>query len=189
MATSLSIKSLSSLLLLVGTSIATPLAERTTVSVKFLGNVTSSNTENIRDLGFGGCIGSVCLQSFGDTLRCGDGSAHDRYYQTAPCDLLHANSAGISGSDPLKFKDFNLDSKKNAQMFCGYFPGEIKSGEVEADYGMGITNVIAMANSKTKGILYFLKNHRINLKDNIVGAGIAIVDVSGSYPTCKRTAE
>ena len=165
------------------------LQKRVSATAEFLGNVTSSNTENIRDLGFSGCIGDVCLGSYGDTLICGDGSEHDRYYQTQPCNLLHANSATIATSNPLSMDDFNLDANHNAQMFCGYLPGEIGPGETESDYGMGITNVIPLPNSNTQGILYFLKDHRPNMKDNIVGGGIAIVDVSGAYPTCTRTSE
>ena len=185
-----SISSLSSFVLLLGISAASPLVKRVTVaSVDFLGNVTSTNTENIRDLGFAGCVGSVCLNSYGDTLICGDGSAEDRYYQTPPCTLLEANSVAYETDNPTSVTDFNLDSSGNAQMFCGYLPGEIGPGQTANDYGMGITNVLAMPNSATQGILYFLKNYRPNGNNDIVGAGVAIVNVSGPYPTCTRTSE
>ncbi|KAK0128101.1 hypothetical protein ONS95_000086 [Cadophora gregata] len=155
------------------------------LSTEFLGNVTSTNTEDIRDLGFSGTVGSVNINTYGDTLICGDGSAHDRYYQTPPCLLLHANSAAYARSDPRYITDFNLDRNGNAQIFCGYFDDETP----ESSYGMGLTNVIALPGSSTKGILYFLKNFRPNGKDMIVGAGVAVVDVSGSYPTCRRTSK
>lgn len=159
----------------------------TSVSVtsEFLGNVTSTNTENIRDLGFSGTVGSLNINTYGDTLICGDGSAHDRYYQTPPCNLLHANSAAYAEPDPRNITDFNLDTDGNAQIFCGYFADETPEG----NYGMGLTNVIAQPGSSTQGILYFLKNYRPNAMDMIVGAGVAVVDVSGPYPTCTRTSE
>jgi hypothetical protein len=153
-------------------------------STVFLGNITSTNTEDIRDLGFAGTIGKVSINTYGDTLICGDGSAHDRYYQTPPCNLLAANGAAYSTANPLNITDFNL-SGTNAQMFCNYNSAETPP----SDYGMGLTNAIAMPGSTTKGVLYFLKNHRPGGKDDIVGAGVAIVDVSGKYPTCTRTSE
>jgi len=159
----------------------------TSVSVtsEFLGNVTSTNTENIRDLGFSGTVGNVNINTYGDTLICGDGSAHDRYYQAPPCNLLHANSAAYAEPDPRNITDFNIDADGNAQIFCGYFADEAP----EENYGMGLTNVIAQPGSSTHGILYFLKNYRPNAMDMIVGAGVAVVDVSGPYPTCRRTSE
>ena len=157
----------------------------TVQSAVLIGNVTSSNTEDIRDLGFSGTIGSVSINSYGDTLICGDGSAEDRYYQTQPCNLLEANSAAYSTEDPTVITDFNLAPDGNAQIFCGYFPDETPSVS-----GMGITNVITKPGSTTQGILYFLKDYRPSIDINhIVGAGVAVVDVSGDYPTCKRTSE
>lgn len=155
------------------------------VTCEFLGNVTSTNTENIRDLGFSGTVGAVNLNTYGDTLICGHGSAHDRYYQTPPCYLLHANSAAYAQPDPRNITDFNLDGHGNAQIFCGYFADETP----EWKYGMGLTNVIAQPGSSTHGILYFLKNYRPHGMDMIVGAGVAVVDVSGAYPTCRRTSK
>jgi hypothetical protein len=154
-------------------------------SAERLGNVTSSNTENIRDLGFSGTIGNVSINSYGDTLICGDGSAKDRYYQTQPCVLLDANSAAYATDDPQVITDFNLSADGNAQMFCDYFPDESPA----SSYGMGITNVVAEPGSDTQGILYFLKNYRPTGVDQIVGAGVAVVDVSGEYPSCTRTSE
>lgn len=175
-----------SILLAVGGATSSPLAKRATVTAtEFLGNITSTNTEDIRDLGFAGSVGDVYLNSYGDTLICGNGTEEDRYYQTPPCVLLSANSAAYSTDDPLQITDFNLDGS-NAGIFCGYFDDETP----ETDYGMGITNVIAMPNSTTQGILYFLKNYRPNhVDDDIVGGGVAIVDVSGEFPTCERTSE
>ncbi|CAL3972297.1 unnamed protein product [Diplocarpon coronariae] len=156
-----------------------------TVTSERLGNVTSSNTENIRDLGFSGTIGNVTLNTYGDTLTCGSGSAWDRYFQSPSCALLHANSAAFAGPDPMNITDFNLDETGNSRIFCGYFPDETP----ESSYGMGITNVIALPGSDTEGALYFLKNYRPAGVDMIVGAGLALVNISGAYPTCQRTSE
>jgi len=168
-------------------TLALPLAASavTIQSAELLGNVTSSNTENIRDLGFAGTIGKVTINSYGDTLICGDGSAEDRYYQTQPCNLLEANSAAYATDNPQIITDFNLSADGNAQMFCDYFSYETPA----SSYGMGITNAIAQPGSDTQGVLYFLKNSRPTGTDNIVGAGVAVVDVSGDYPTCTRTSE
>ncbi|KAH6702905.1 hypothetical protein BKA61DRAFT_619755 [Leptodontidium sp. MPI-SDFR-AT-0119] len=168
------------------TSAALPLAlSSISVTSKLIGNVTSTNTKNIRDLGFSGTIGNITINTYGDTLICGDGSAHDRYFQTPPCVLLHANSAAYAESDPQKITDFNLDARGNAQIFCGYFDDETP----ESHYGMGLTNVIAQPGSSTQGILYFLKNYRPKGVDGIVGAGVAVVDILGKYPTCRRTSK
>lgn len=169
---------------MVGFSLPLVISAVTVQPAVFLGNITSTNTEDIRDLGFAGAIGKVSINTYGDTLICGDGSAHDRYYQTSPCNLLAANGAAYSTPNPLDITDFNLNGA-NAQMFCNYNSAEVP----HSDYGMGLTNVIAMPGSTTKGALYFLKNHRPGGKDNIVGGGLAIVDVSGKYPTCTRTSE
>lgn len=151
---------------------------------EFLGNVTSTNTQDIRDLGFSGTIGNITINTYGDTSICGDGSAHDRFYQTPPClGGFHANSAAYAEPDPRNITDFNLDANGYAQIFCGYFEDESPEG----NYGMGITNVIAQPGSTTKGILYFLKNYRPSGHDMIVGAGVAVIDVSGPYPSCERT--
>lgn len=164
-------------------ALASPLIVSAQVaSAEFLGNVTSSNTQNIRDLGFAGTIGKVSINTYGDTLTCGDGKEPDRIAQKN-CMVLHANSAAYSTDDPKFITDFNLDKNGNSQIFCGYFPHETP----EMDYGMGITNVVPT--SDTAGVLYFLKNHRPGGNNDIVGAGVAVVDVSGPFPTCKRTSE
>ncbi|CZR55604.1 uncharacterized protein PAC_05492 [Phialocephala subalpina] len=157
----------------------------TVQSAVLLGNVTSSTTEDIRDLGFSGVVGDVALNSYGDTLICGDGLVEDRYYQTPRCVLLHANSAAYSEPGPTTLEDFNLDANENAQIFGGYSTKELAIAP-ESSYGMEVTNVIAGPGLTTQGIPYFLKNYRPDGHDHIVGGGVAVVDVTGPYPTCNH---
>jgi hypothetical protein len=156
----------------------------TVTSAVINGNITSTNTQDIRDLGFSGIIGSTTLNVYGDTLLCGNGSEYDRIYQVPPYTIYGANSAAIpSTTNKLLITDFKLNSVGSAQQFCPFNSEEVPN----SDYGMGITNVIAT--SDTQGILYFLKNYRPNGNNDIIGAGIATVDITGAYPTCNRTSE
>ena len=68
-------------------------------------------------------------------------------------------------------------------MFCGLLPEE----KPEHEYAVGITNVVET--SETTGIVYFLKNYRAGGINRMVGAGVAVVDVSGEFPTCRRLGE
>ena len=157
----------------------------TVTSAVINGNITSTNTEDIRDLGFSGIIGTTPLNVYGDTIICGNGSEYDRYYQVPPFPIYGANSAAFpSKTNKQSITDFNLNSVGSAQQFCPFNSMEVPN----SDYGMGITNVVAT--SSTEGILYFLKNYRPNPAFNdIIGAGVAVVDISGSYPTCTRTSK
>ena len=177
-----SIWSVSFLVLFLGISSASPLIKRAIItSVDFLGNITSTNTKDTWDLGSSDCVGSDCLNTYGDTLIYKDGSAEDRIHQTPSCKLLEANSAAYAIDNPTSVTDFNLDNG-NAQIFRG-------RGQSTNNYSMGITSAPAMPDSTTQGILSFLKNYQPGGVNHIVSASIAIISVSGLYPTCTRTLE
>ncbi|RDW85326.1 hypothetical protein BP6252_02916 [Coleophoma cylindrospora] len=151
-------------------------------SVQFLGEVLSTNSEHIRDLGFSGHIGNTYINSYGDVLICGDGSAEARRKQSSPS-ILASNCGAYATGDPTRITDFNLTPNRHAQMFCPNVPSEIPP----YDYGVGITNIIPI--SDTKGVMYFLKNYRQGGINRMVGAGVAVVDITGSYPTCHRLSD
>lgn len=154
-------------------------------SVQLLGDVSSTNCPgHVRDLGFSGSIGNVHLNMYGDTLVCGDNTDRARINMVNPL-ILSANSAAYGTNDPTKITDFNVSRDGHVRQFCGYFPEE----QPNHDYGMGITNVIQEPGSSTTGIIYFLKNYRKGGINRIVGAGPAVVDVSGKHPTCTRLAQ
>lgn len=157
----------------------------TVTSAVINGNITSTNAEDIRDLGFSGIIVTTPLNVYGDTIICGNGSEYDRYYQVPPYPIYGANSAAFPyKTNKQLITDFNLNSVGSAQQFCPFNSLETPN----SDYGMGITNVVAT--SSTKGILYFLKDHRPDpAVNNIIGGGVAVIDISGKYPTCTRTSE
>lgn len=146
----------------------------------------SVNAELIRDLGFSGRIGETWINSYGDVLICGDGSRQARETQSKPW-ILASNCGAIGTEDPCKVIDFNLAPGKRAQMFCPLFENE----KPACDYAVGITNVIPVSERKdeTKGVMYFLKNYRQGGINRMVGAGVAVVDISGEFPTAKRTSE
>ncbi|TAQ88007.1 hypothetical protein B7494_g3682 [Chlorociboria aeruginascens] len=123
----------------------------TVQDVTFLGNVTSSNTQNTRDLGYSGSIGATHINSYGDTIECGNSTAATRY--TPPCELLASNSAAFQTTDPTIFTDYLSSGSTNSHQFCGYFPNESP-----ADYGMGITNIIQTG--PDIGIVYWWDGHK-----------------------------
>jgi hypothetical protein len=154
--------------------------------VQFLGEVLSTNAELIRDLGFSGRIGTTYINSYGDVLICGSGTREEREKQSSPW-ILASNCAALGTEDPCKVVDFNLEAGKKARMFCPLLENE-KPGH---EYAVGITNVIPMTEreDETKGVVYFLKNWRKGGINRMQGAGVAVVDVSGEFPTAKRTSE
>lgn len=86
------------------------------------------------------------------------------------CSLpLAVNAAAWSTNDPLKVEYFNLHGDGLPYVWCGYFPQE----SPQADYGMGITNVVQTGYQK--GVTYFLKTHRPGGDTTVIGAGVAIV--------------
>jgi hypothetical protein len=151
-------------------------------SIQPLGEVLSTNAELIRDLGFSGRIGDTWINSYGDVLICGDGSREDREKQSNPW-ILVSNCAALGTEDPTRVVDINLAPGRRAQMFCPLLPDELPA----CDYAVGITNVIPT--SDTTGVMYFLKNYRQGGINTMVGAGVAVVDITGKFPTARRLGE
>lgn len=151
-------------------------------TVQLLGEVLSTNAELIRDLGFTGRIGDTWINSYGDVLICGDGSRAAREKQEKPF-ILASNCGALATDDPTRVVDFNMGPGKRARMFCPLLPHE----QPACDYAVGITNVIPV--SETTGVMYFLKNYRQGGINRMVGAGVAVVDITGEFPTARRLGE
>lgn len=147
----------------------------------FLGNVTSSNTGDIRDLGYSGRIGNTTILTFGDTIPC-------KSYQQGCFGLTAPNSAAVvtDTDTSLTYTDFRLGpAGKHAQIFC---PLVKEAGET-AVWGLGLTNVIETG--ENEGIVFFLRNNRTRNGTGIVGGGVARVAVNpnnSSDVTCTRSA-
>jgi len=162
-------------------------------STEFLGNITSTNADVIRDLGFHGTVGKYHINSYGDTFGCSVKNSTHQINCTIP---IGGNTAAFSTDDPVQVTDWNLheDTLWNNLtdlpfQFCDYDATE----NPRYDWGMGITN--AVETGTNKGILFFAPNYRpFSPRDQwvttpgITGSGVAIIDTSGSYPTCTRTA-
>lgn len=146
----------------------------------FIGNITSSNTGDIRDLGYSGRIGNITILTFGDTIPC-------QSYQNGCRGLTAPNSAAIitPNDTPSTYTDFRLGpAGKHAQIFC---PLLKEAGEKAAD-GLGLTNVIETA--ENEGIVFFLRNQRGSQGAGILGAGVAKVTIdpsNSSNITCTRS--
>ena len=140
---------------------------------KFLGNVSSSNTPDIRDLGFMGNIGSTYIMTFGDTIPC-------IAWQDQCVDLEAPNSAGIitSSDNDTQFTDVNVDSAGHAEIFCPMVDGEPPS------FGLGLSNVVET--SDEQGIVFFTRDNRSTLAGQIVGSGVAFVNITSGKPVCTR---
>ena len=162
-------------------------------STEFLGNITSTNADVIRDLGFHGTVGKYHINSYGDTFGCSVKNSTHQINCTIP---IGGNTAAFSTDDPVQVTDWNLheDTLWNNLtdlpfQFCDYDATE----NPRYDWGMGITNVVETGTDK--GILFFARNyHPFSPQSQwvttpgITGSGVAIIDTSGSYPTCTRTA-
>ena len=98
-----------------------------------LGNVTSTNSYTVRDLGFHGRVGKFGINTYGDTFHCQFQSPDT----TTGCDLpLAANSASLDTNFPLFVTDFNLHGDGYPQPFVGYDYTE----QPNSDWGMGLSN-------------------------------------------------
>lgn len=139
--------------------------------VDFLGDVHSSNTYVIRDLGFQGRLGDHILLSYGDTLF-SDANYSDTWRGIA------SDSIALATHDPLVVIDPILDDNGYPPQFC---PIHKQYGEDNSECALGITNVVET--SHNQGILFFLLNHRPGGVSRIVGAGVATVHLdTRSYP-------
>jgi Domain of unknown function (DUF4185) len=160
----------------------TPIDRRNTAvpvvkSHKWLGHVRSSSTYVVRDLGFPGQIGDTHLLTFGDTLYRNTKKPH-------PFLGMVSNSVALATDDPLVVVDKNLGSHGWPEQFV---PLHSKWGEDVSDDAIGITNVVPT--TAGKAIVFFLKNHRPNGVDNIIGAGVATVVMKNGKPHATRLAK
>lgn len=127
----------------------------------------------MRDLGYVGQIGSHVVHTYGDTLN-GPGSS---FYMTSDSSAIGMNGA-------CKVLDSALENGDHPAQFV---PIEAKWGEVNTADSMGITNV--QPTGPDTGMLFFLKNHRPNGNNQVIGAGIAEVTMNGNVPKATRLAE
>ncbi|KIV80939.1 hypothetical protein PV11_08404 [Exophiala sideris] len=143
----------------------------TIACVDFLGNVQSATTYVKRDLGFQGQIGEYILLSYGDTLYSDENNTDTWRGMTS-------DSLALAAHDPLVVVDPVLNDDGYPPQFC---PAISSFGEDPADCGLGITNAVETTDGD--GIMFFLLNHRPNGTNNLVGAGVATVNLDTSvYP-------
>lgn len=139
--------------------------------VDFLGDVHSSTTYVIRDLGFQGRIGHHVLLSYGDTLS-SDANYSDKWRG------IVSDSVALATHDPLVVIDPILKDDGYPPQFC---PVLSEYGETNSDYALGITNIVETGHNQ--GMLFFLLNHRPGGKSRIVGAGVATIHLdTTAYP-------
>lgn len=141
--------------------------------VELLGDVHSTTTYVKRDLGFPGQIGPNILLTYGDTM----------YSDAKYSDLwrgMTSDSVALATHDPIKVLDVNLCEVNNQSFPDQFCPLLAEYGEDPSCWSCGITNVIETAPGQ--GILYYLLNNRPDGKNNLIGAGIATISVSDTYP-------
>ncbi|KIV93340.1 hypothetical protein PV10_04558 [Exophiala mesophila] len=139
--------------------------------VDFLGDVHSSTTYVIRDLGFQGRIGKHVLLSYGDTLW-SDANYSDKWRG------MVSDSVALATHDPLVVIDPILNANGYPPQFC---PVMSEYNETNSDYALGITNIVETG--RNQGMLFFLLNHRPGGKSRIVGAGVATIQLDTTvYP-------
>jgi hypothetical protein len=146
-------------------------------AVEFLGHVKSSTTDVVRDLGFPGQIDDIPLLTYGDTLF-KDSANPDAFLG------MTSNSAAISTTHPLVVEDKNLGSNGYPEQFVGV---EAKWGEDMSTDAMGITNVVPT--TPGNAVVFFLKNHRPNGDNTLIGSGVASVVMDNGVPKATRLAE
>lgn len=141
--------------------------------VEFLGDVHSTTTFVLRDLGFQGQIGRNVLLSYGDTMF------SDANY-TSTWRGMTSDSVALATHDPTQVLDVNLIKLNNVsypRQFCPLMP---QYGEDSATWACGITNVVETYSGQ--GVLYYLLNHRPDGVNNLIGAGVATITMSDAYP-------
>ncbi|KAL9616631.1 MAG: hypothetical protein Q9160_008514 [Pyrenula sp. 1 TL-2023] len=149
-------------------------------AVDVLGNVHSNTTFVLRDLGFSGELDHLVILSYGDTLWT------NASYDTSVFRGLTSDSMALATSNPLVVVDVGLNSRGYPNQFCPIMKEYGEDPDIDA---MGITNVVEVCPGL--GILYFLKNHRPNNVNNLIGAGVANVTITqpsnSTYPVPKAT--
>lgn len=96
-----------------------------------LGNITSTNSYVVRDLGYHGTIDSWEINSYGDTFHC----QYQDPTTTRDCSPVSVNSASLDTDDPLYVEEFNLNDGA-PQAFVPFDDTE----QPNYNWGMGITN-------------------------------------------------
>ena len=157
-------------------------------SSRFLGNITSSCGNVVRDLGFHGQIGAWNINTYGDTLSCGNVDNQEN------CLTYASNTAGASTSDPLKVDDFECTSAGRAPpQFC---PNIAEWGEKpNSAWAIGLGNVVATG--WNSGVVYTTRVYHptpgglnnYTQANTVIGQGISTVDTSGDKPKCTRFAK
>jgi hypothetical protein len=116
----------------------------------------------LRDLGFSGVLDGRIIWAWGDTLMGKEGSEM----------ICAQDSTSIGTLDaPMVTVDTALHS--NGKFVCNWIPCTPEE-ENEGGHGVnafGGTNVLEIA--PTKGVVFYLKNHRPGGLNHIVGAGVA----------------
>ena len=140
-------------------------------SAEFLGNITSTNTDWGRDLGFQGQIGSCYINTFGDDFKC------DNENPQIDCTFIPTSrNSCAQPMSPTTYKDYFMGRDGSPQ------PCVSPMGPEDLATPMGITNVIEVA--PNKGIVYVLPGHPS--KQNATmwqGAGYAIITVDDECNT------
>jgi len=120
-----------------------------------------------------GNIGSTYIMSFGDTIPC-------IAFQDQCVDLEAPNSAGIvtSSDNDTQYTDVNVDGAGHAEIFCPMVDGEPPS------FGLGLSNVVET--SDEQGIVFFTRDNRSTPAGEIVGSGVAFINITSGKPVCTR---
>lgn len=152
-----------------------------------LGKVQSETTYVKRDLGFQGQLGCNVFLSYGDTMY-SDSNSSDEFRG------MTSDSIALATHDPLEVIDVALNEEGYPQQFC---PIMAEYGEDSSTYALGITNVVETYPGEgvlrksigewpvadgASGIVYFLLNHRPDGVNHLLGAGVASVNVTATYP-------
>lgn len=140
----------------------------------FLGNVTSNNTNDVRDTGWQGNIGSDWIITFADTVPC-KGADH---YKCAG--LEASNSAALATSNPDDYEDIKVGTTDHAEQFIPRFANESVSG-------IALWPSAVLEIGTNMGIVYYTRLNRSDASDLFVeGTGCATVDTSGARPIATR---
>jgi hypothetical protein len=135
-----------------------------------------------RDVGNSGVLDGKIVWGWGDTLIGAGGRG-------SKANICATDSTSIGHlSDPMCATDTALwDNNEYIANFIPCLPHEEKDGGLVC-YAFGGSNIIEYA--PNQGLLFFLKIHRPEGKNNIKGAGVALVSMhDGNVPKCRRDME
>lgn len=146
---------------------------KTATTAQFLGNVTSENSNSVRDGGWQGQIGSTYINTYADTVPCTNRSRTNCY------GLIASNTASTPGDDPESYVDVSVTGYNSVQ-FC-----PVVKGENISTWAIWLSAVVETGTDT--GIVFFTRIHRAKLPQTIMGGGVATVTFNGSTPICTRT--